>query len=127
MLSRRMPFPRVACEIYVPTLEEDDFGNEVPDYDVEPIETECSYAPGTRAAQTEDDFDVDRPMGDRLTVTFFLPKTLDADLRGAIIAVDSGDSMAGIEFHVVGDPHSYMREATPGDMSWCVEAVANLG
>jgi len=127
MLSRRMPFPRVPCRIWLPQLgERDAYGNEAVSFNEDPdIVTECSYAPGDRRPDTSDDIEDGRPHGDELRVTFFLPKTLDADLRGALIqAVPTDDAhMAALRFSVVGDPHSYMRDATPGDMSWSVEGV----
>ena len=125
MLSFRMPFPRVPCEIYVPTYTQDDFGNDVPDWDVTPIETECSFATGRYRSETRDDFSPADPHGDDSIVTFFLPKTMAGRLRGAIIRVTvDGEEL---DFHVVGDPLSYMRDATPGDMSWAVEGVLRSG
>ena len=127
MLSRRMPFQRVPCRIWLPIIEErDSYGNQQVFYSAFPdIVTECSYAPGDRRPDTSDDIEDGRPHGDELRVTFFLPTTLDADLRGALIqAVPPDDAhMAALRFSVVGDPHSYMRDATPGDMSWCVVGV----
>ena len=127
MLSRKMPFPRVPCNIWLPIVDgRDAYGNERPFYSVLPdIVTECSYAPGYRSPDTSDDIEDGRPHGDEVRVTFFLPKSLDADLRGALIkAVPEDDpSMARMRFSVVGEPRSYMRDATPGDMSWCVVGV----
>ena len=129
MLARRMPFARVPCEIALPTFETDAFGNEVPAWDWDgSLETECSYAPGIyRTAATDDSFKPADPHGDDVTMTFYLPKELDCDLRGAILRVDVGGGAGPQDFHVVGAPHSYMRDATPGDMSWVVEGVLHLG
>lgn len=127
MLSRKMPFPRVECRIWLPAFgERDAYGNQQVSYAEEPdIVTECSYAPGDRRPDTSDDIEDGRPHGDEVRMTFFLPKTLDANLRGALIqAVPSNDStLSQLRFAVVGEPYSYMRAATPGDMSWCVVGV----
>lgn len=127
MLSHPMPFPRVPCRIYLPQeWGIDAYGNEITSYPEFPdIETECSYAPGRYSPDTENDIEDGRPHGVQDTVTFYLPKTLDVDLRGALIQVLPPDDarMASLKFRVVGDPHSYMRGATPGDMSWSVEGV----
>lgn len=127
MISRRMPWPRVPCRIWLQKLAaEDEYGNQVPYHSDEPdIVTECCYAPGRSKPATDDDIEQGRPWGDEATVTFYLPKTLDADLRGALIqAVPANDAtMASRRFSVVGNPMSYMRDATPGDMSWSVEGV----
>lgn len=127
MLSARMPFPRVPCEIVLPTFAKDSFGNEVATYDGEPIETECSFAPGLyRTASTDDSYQPADPHGDDTVMTFFFPKELDEELRGAIVRIDVGGGRVS-EFHVVGNPRSYMRDATPGDMSWSVEVVEHRG
>lgn len=122
-----MPWPRVPCRIWLPKLsEEDAYGNRMPYYTVAPdIETECCYAPGRSKPSTEDDIEQGRPWGDQLTMTFYLPKTLQGDLRGAQIQALPPDdyAVASMKFAVVGNPTSYMREATPGDMSWSVEGV----
>lgn len=127
MLNYHMPWPRVPCRIWLPKLStRDEYGNQTPYFDAAPdIETECCYAPGRSKPDTEDDIELGRPWGDQLAMTFYLPKTLQADLRGARIqALPPNDaSVASMTFSVVGNPTSYMREATPGDMSWSVEGV----
>lgn len=127
MLSRRMPFPRVQCQIWLPhDGGRDAYGNEVVTWSEEPdVVTECSYAPGYRYADTDDDVEDWRPHGDVETMTFFMPKSLDAGLRGALVRALPPDDrhVAARRYMVVGDPHSYMRDATPGDMSWAVRAV----
>lgn len=123
----RTPFPRVPCLIWLPKLgERDDYGNQPVTYsDAPDVMTQCSYAPGRYRPDTSDDHEDGRPHGTEDTVTFYLPKSLDADLRGALIqALPLDDQrLASLRFAVVGDPHSYMRDATPGDMSWSVEGV----
>lgn len=127
MLSMRMPWPRVPCRIWLQKLSaEDEYGNRVPYHSEQPdIETECCYAPGRSKPDTADDIEPGRPWGDEVHMTFYLPKTLQADLRGALIqAVPADDAaVAAMRFSVVGNPTSYMRAATPGDMSWSVEGV----
>ena len=125
-----MPFRPVPCSIWLPTYAQDAWGNEVPSYGEEPdIETTCVYAPGYRLPDTSDDMEDGRPHGDRMRVTFFLPKTLSADLRGALIACpqEADPAMAETRFAVEGRPTSYMRDNTPGDYSWAVEGVTFLG
>lgn len=127
MLSARMPFPTVPCSIYVPTFSTDEFGNDVPSYDVEPVETECSYAPGLYLADTRDQFDFADPSGDVSRVTFFLPKALDvASLRGALVEVEVATGRTET-YKVEGDPISFMRGATPGDRSWAFVGVVHHG
>lgn len=131
MLGRPMPFRPVPCSIWLPHEEaRDPYGNRRVSYTEEPdIETTCCYAPGRYAPDTADEIDDDRPHGDRATVTFYLPKTVSARLRGARIACPgAGDPVvAGLTFDVVGDPFSYMRDSTPGDYSWSVEGVEHVG
>lgn len=130
MLSRPMPFRAVPCMVWLPTYAEDAYGNRRATYAEEPsITTTCCYAPGRSEPDTSDDIEEDRPHGATVTVTFFLPKSLQADLRGARIACAPPDdpAMAAQTFDVVGTPYSYPRASTPGDYSWCVEGVANLG
>lgn len=126
-----MPWAPVPCSIWLPTWGmRDAYGNENPTYATEPsITTTCCYAPGGSSPDTDDDFEDGRPHGTELRLTFFLPKTLDADLRSARIACHPEDdaALSGMQFDVVGDPRSYMRTATPGDYSWVVEGVATLG
>lgn len=131
MLSRRMPFRAVPCRIWLPMWgPEDEFGNSRPEYLLEPdIETTCVYAPGDARPDTSDDIEDGRPYGAVMRLTFFLPKTLDADLRQALIACAPADdeTLASKVFKVVGAPTSYPRANTPGDYSWRVEGVEHLG
>ena len=131
MLDRRMPFRAVPCSIWLAHLgEKDSYGNVAVTYATDPdIQTRCCYAPGRSRADTEDDIEDGRPHGATATMTFYLPKTVDADLRGAIIAVTPADdaTLSGRKFDVVGEPYSYPRMNTPGDYSWAVEGVAHLG
>lgn len=131
MLGRPMPWAPVPCSIWLPTWgPRDPYGNQNATYAEEPsIVTTCCYAPGFSKPDTYDDYDEDRPHGTETRLTFYLPKTLDADLRGARIACHPSDdaSLAGRRFDVVGDPHSFPRANTPGDYSWCVEGVESLG
>ena len=125
-----MPFASVPCSIWLPTFETDEWNNEVASYPDEPsIETRCCYAPGDRRPDTSDDIEQERPHGDAVRLTFFLPKELDADLRGAQIACHPSDDawLDGRRFAVEGAPRSYHRANTPGDYSWVVEGVAHLG
>lgn len=125
-----MPFRPVPCSIWLPHAGEDAWGNEVVTFAEDPdIETTCCYAPGYRSPETSDDIEEGRPEGATVRVTFFLPKTLDAALRGARIAASPPDDawMAAHAFDVVGAPTSYMRQNTPGDYSWAVEGVTHLG
>ena len=130
-MGLRMPWPRVPCRIWLLRLSEpDEYNNRVPYHSEEPdIVTECCYAPGRSKPETSDDVEQGRPWGDEVWMTFYLPKSLDADLRGAMIqAVPPDDeTVAGWVFDVVGYPTSYMRSATPGDMSWSVEGVLRRG
>lgn len=130
MLRRPMPFKCVPCLIWLPTYEEDAYGNLRPTYGEEPdLETECCYAPGRAEPDTADDIGEDRPHGATVTVTFYLPKTVTADLRGARLRCQTPNDalVSGRTFDVAGNPYSYMRENTPGDYSWSVEGVAHLG
>ena len=126
-----MPFKSVPCKIWLPTQgDEDAWGNAADTYSEEAnIETTCVYTPGTSSPDTENDIEDGRPHGARVTMTFYLPKTVDADLRDALIACYPTDDaqLSGKKFEVVGEPYSYPRANTPGDYSWCVEAVAWLG
>lgn len=126
-----MPFPSVPCSIWLPvTGAEDAYGNAAYTYSEKPdIETRCCYAPGYARADTSDEYDNEHPHGDMVRMIFFLPKEVTDDLRGARIECHptNDPDMSGMTFDVVGDPHSYMRDATPGDYSWYVEGVAHLG
>ena len=127
MVSFPMPFRSVPCSIWLPTLgAKDDYGNQGRTYSESPdIQTRCVYAPGDSKPQTGDDFEDGRPYGAEVTMTFFLPKTVDADLRGARISCSPPDdpTLSGLTFEVVGEPYSYPRANTPGDYSWRVEGV----
>lgn len=122
-----MPFKSVPCSIWLAHLgPKDAYGNASVEYEAEPdLATRCCYAPGTSRPDTTDDMEDGRPYGDVATMTFFLPKEVDADLRQARIACypASDASMYGKLFAVVGEPYSYQRENTPGDYSWRIEAV----
>lgn len=131
MLRRRMPFRAVPCSVWLPHEGESDaYGNRNVTYSEDAdLETTCCYAPGRSKPDTSDDIEQDRPHGDRATVTFYLPKTVTASLRGARIACPKATDpvVAGRTFDVVGDPMSYMRDNTPGDYSWSVEGVEHVG
>lgn len=131
MLNFPMPFASVPCSIWLAQLgEEDTYGNTPIEYaDDADIETSCLYAPGMQRPDTSSDAEDGRPYGTQAVVTFYLPKSVDADLRHAIIEVYPTDdtSIYGKQFEVVGEPFSYMRANTPGDYSWCVEGVIVSG
>ena len=131
MISVHMPFIPSPCFIWLPMASEADaYGNENVSYAEKPdITTVCCYTPGTSRPTTSDNIEDGRPHGASVAMTFFLPKTVDADLRGAIIAVAPSDdaALAARRFKVVGEPFSYPRANTPGDYSWCVEGVTYLG
>ena len=126
-----MPFRSVPCSIWLAhATTRDSYGNESPAYEVEPdLATRCVYAPGGASPDTADDIEDGRPLGARVAMTFFLPKTVDADLRDALIACWTPDdaALSGRKFKVVGKPYSYPRANTPGDYSWRVEGVEFLG
>lgn len=131
MLSIPMPFESVPCSIWLAhTAGRDAYGNEVVDYAEFPdLATRCVYAPGEASPDTENDIEDGRPHGARVSMTFFLPKTVVADLREALIACYPPDDEAlyGRRFKVVGEPYSYPRANTPGDYSWRVSGVTYLG
>lgn len=131
MTSHKMPFVSVPCAIWLRTVTGTDaYNNELYGYAQDAdVLTRCVYTPGTSRPDTADDIEDGRPTGARATMTFFLPKTVDADLRGALVACYPPDAatLCGRRFAVVGNPYSYPRENTPGDYSWCVEAVEYLG
>ena len=122
-----MPFRSVPCSIWLAQYGgPDDYGNQTVTYGTAPdIETRCCYAPGRSKPDTSDDIEDGRPQGAKVTMTFYLPKTVDADLRGAVIAAFPPDdqTLSGMRFKVVGEPYSYPRMNTPGDYSWSVEGV----
>lgn len=131
MISFPMPFASVPCSIWLPIdSSEDVYGNKNVSYAEQPdIETVCCYAPGTTSPDTSDDIEDGRPHGVRVSMTFYLPKSLSADLRDALIACYPPDDsvLSGRQFSIVGEPYSYSRLNTPGDYSWCVRGVAYLG
>lgn len=131
MLGFPMPFQAVPCAIWLPiATDEDSYGNSNVTYAEYPdIRTHCCYAPGAGRPDTSDDIEDGRPRGVRVGMTFYLPKTLSADLRDAIIACYPPDDLAlsGHQFKIVGEPFSFSRANTPGDYSWCVEGVTYLG
>ena len=127
-----MPFGTVPCKVWVPIeSEEDAYGNRTPVYAEEPDwEGGCCYSPSrTRYMQTDDDIGDGRPHGASMTLTVYLPKSLDIEMRGARLAVLPPDDayLSGRLFDVVGVPVSYHRASTPGDFSWQVEAVEHVG
>lgn len=131
MLSYPMPFASVPCLIWLAVEGEPDaWNNRGIEYATEAdIETTCVYTPGTSKPDTADDIEDGRPRGARATMTFFLPKTVVADLRDALISCQPPDdaALSGRRFKVVGEPYSYSRANTPGDYSWMVEGVEYLG
>ena len=131
MLGIPMPFSPVPCSIWLAhDGGPDGYGNPQVDYSDSPdIEATCCYAPGSYTTNTANDIEDGRPHGVRVSMTFYLPKTLDADLRGALIACHPSDdaTLSALRFRVVGEPFSYPRANTPGDYSWALEAVTYLG
>jgi len=126
-----MPFASVPCYIWLAhTNTRDAYGNTGVTYaDVPDITTFCCYAPGNAKPDTQDDIEVGRPYGANVAVTFYLPKNVTEDLRDALIScADVTDPViSGRRFKVVGEPHSYMRDNTPGDYSIVVDGVEYLG
>lgn len=131
MLSYPMPFHAVPCSIWLAQDGGTDaYNNQVIEYNTDPdIETTCCYTPGTSKPVTSDDIEDDRPHGDVATMTFYLPKSVNADLRSARIACYPTDdaTLSGRLFDVVGNPYSYPRADTPGDYSWTIEGIEHLG
>ena len=131
MISFPMPFAAVPCSIWLANEGTADEWNNVPTEYAEKadIETTCLYTPGTAKPDTSDDIEDGRPHGAISTMTFYLPKTVSADLRDALIACYPPDDaiLSGKVFKVVGEPQSYPRANTPGDYSWCVKGVTHLG
>ena len=122
----RMPFPRVPITFYLAQkTDRDAFGNVNVTYsDDATAETLGSYAP----SEPKDDIEEGRPHGATVRLRLYLPKTFDADIRDARVRISSGDSVIDArEYIVVGEPASYMRDATPGDMSWYVEVADYVG
>ena len=131
MLSFPMPFATVPCKIWLAHEgDQDEWGNVPILYNsVADIETVCAYAPGTQRPETSNDIEDARPYGAVLSMTFYLPKSVVADMRAARIACYPTDdaALSGTLFDVVGEPYSYQRANTPGDFSWVVEGVRHLG
>ena len=130
MTSFPMPFTPVPCSIWLAERESDEWGNDVVTYNQEPdMVTHCLYSPGGRTPDTSDDFESGRPHGATVPMTFYLPKSVDADLREALISCSppSDAALSGKVFRVVGEPYSYPRENVPGDYSWVIEVVAHHG
>ena len=127
--SFAMPFESVPCRIWLAReSSEDVYGNKNVYYADDPdIVTECVYAPGwTENDGTASDIEEGRPYGVSSDVSFFLKKSVSADLRRAKIAAYPSDdaTMYGREWLVLDYPMSKMRANTPGDYSWFVRAVA---
>ena len=117
----RMPFPRVPITFLLPIYSKDEYGNQVASYsESSTVTTMGSYAP----KNPEEDIEEERPHGRIVRLRLYLPKTFDTDITDAKVTLQSGDSVidAG-EYQVIGEPVSYMRSATPGDMSWYVEVA----
>lgn len=127
-----MPFASVPCSIWLPhpATTADAYGNYPVSYnETADVETTCVYAPGKSMPNTASDIEDDRPHGTRDFMTFFLPKNVDADLTGALIAAYPADdtTVSGKRYIVQGSPYSYMRSNTPGDYSWAVVGAEYLG
>ena len=131
MLSFPMPFPRVPCAIWEPIEGDPDaYGNTETIFMDEPTwQGMASYAPGGKTPETENDVTDGRPHGDEVTVTAYLPKTYQGNPRGGYFVLYPEDDAAlyGRRWQVIGDPISYMRDATPGDFSWVIKGVESLG
>ena len=131
MLNFPMPFSSVPCNIWLAHEGEPDaYGNRQVEYREDPeIQTTCVYAPGGSEPNTQDFIEDGRPYGATVTMTFFLPKTVDADLRQALISCMPPDdrTLSVRRFRIIGEPYSYQRQNTPGDYSWRVEAGEWLG
>lgn len=124
--SFRMPFPRVQITFWLPQFgESDEFGNSTPTYDDDhTVDAMGCYVPG----DTENDIEDGAPHRDEVLFTVYLPKTFSTDVRGAKCKIAAEDSwIAGMTFLVQGVPSSYMRHATPGDMSTVVKLVEYVG
>lgn len=127
--SFAMPFASVPCRIWLARESaEDAYGNKVVYYADDPdIVTECVYAPGwTENDGSSKDIEEGRPYGVESEMSFFLKKSVDADLRRAKIAAYPSDdsTMYGREWVVLDYPMSKMRANTPGDYSWLLRAEA---
>ena len=127
--SFAMPFASVPCSIWLARESaEDAYGNKNVYYADDPdIVTECVYAFGwTENDGSSKDIEEGRPYGVDSEMSFFLKKSVDADLRRAKIAAYPSDdsTMSGREWLVLDYPMSKMRANTPGDYSWFVRAVA---
>lgn len=127
-----MPFPTVPCAVWEAVEgEADAYGNPNVSYNEEADwKGPCCYSPSrTRYEQTSDDIEEGRPHGARMMLTVYLPKTFSLNMHAAKLAVYPPDDtyLYGRLFDVEGVPVSHMRDATPGDFSWQVEAVEHVG
>ena len=127
-----MPFDTTPCKVWcAQDGGVDAYGNRVVAFNENPDwEGECVYSPAwSGKPDTYDDRDQQRPNGDRVTLTVFLPKSFALDIRGGRIAVCPTDDpvLSAQVFDVVGQPFSFPRSNTPGDYSWAVEAGERLG
>lgn len=126
VVSFKMPFHAVDATFYPPTYGEPDaFGNPAQVFDeANKVETKACYAP----VETADEITDGRPHADGITLDLYLPKTFATDIRGAKVVLATGDAVIdALDFMVEGVPVSYDRTATPGDYSWVVRVVENLG
>lgn len=126
LISFRMPFPRMPITFVPPTYGEPDaYGNPIETYnDADAITVEGCYTIG----DTSDDMEDGRPHGDEVAVTVYLPKTFNANIRGALCRIASSDPLIAAQtFKVMGVPFSYMRDAVPGDMSTVARLVVHDG
>ena len=122
----KMPFPRVPITFWLPIWgAADSFGNSTPTYsDENTVTVYGSYVPG----DTDADKEQGRPYGEEVRYTVYLPKTFSTDVRGAKCKIGAEDAwIAASTFSVLGIPASYMRGATPGDMSTVVKLVDYVG
>ena len=121
-----MPFPRVPITFYLPTYgTSDDFGNSNPTYsDTNTVTAYGCYVPG----DTDNDIEQGRPHGEEVLFTVYLSGAFATDLRGAKCKISAEDTwISSMEFVVLGVPSSYMRDATPGDMTTVVKLVEYVG
>lgn len=124
--SFRMPFPRVLITFWLPEYgAPDSFGNTNPTFsDDNTVEVYGSYVPG----DTDNDIEQGRPHGDEVLFTVYLPKDFSTDVRGARCKIDAPEQwISDMNFIVRGVPSSYMRDATPGNMSTVVKLVEYVG
>lgn len=124
--SFRMPFPRVPITFWLPIWgEQDEFGNSTPTYsDDNTFTVQGCYVPG----DTDNAIENGAPYRDEVLFTLYLPETVSVDLRSARCRIQAEDAwIANMTFLVRGVPSSYMRAATPGDMSTVVKLVEYVG